>query len=167
MTLTMSEQAEAPARAVVEQLAGVLEDRMAAYLEHTATAGEWGLGLKCGHVDPRNAQLRHWVAQSASWTLLLVLEGTSAKTIGIRRQLREALAMVEPYDVVGAAVLELARAIRRRHVYNVVRRAAVLMEQLEEPDVAAVLHEYALAHEPAGDGNQFSRIRRRKNEPRR
>jgi len=159
VTLALGETADAAVRATVEGLAELLEGRMTSHLEHKSIYGG-----ACGHVDPRDKTLRHFMVQSATWALYTILAGTSSEGVGTRNALREALALTAPYDETAEATIALAKAIRRREVYNVIRRAAVLLEQLDDADDAALLHEYALKHEPAGDGVAFSRIRRRKNE---
>jgi hypothetical protein len=157
--LSLGDEADAPSRALWEEFGPLFTGRMQAWLDHQAK--EWS---RCGHVNPRDPQLLDRLGMETGWVFFEILQGTSAKAVERRAHLRTALVITGEYDGVASEVHELAKAVRRREVYNVVRRAAVLLEQLDASDAAAVLAEYALAHEPGGDGVEFSRIRKRKNE---
>lgn len=157
-TLSLGRDAEAPARAVWE----VLNDALATQIRQRVLV-RW----KCGHVNIESRSATEWFAHDVAYAVFRVLEGTGELAVDARGGLRDALGITADYDGSARRIRALAAAVRRREVYNVIRRAAALLEDLGEVDPAAVLAEYALDHEPAGDGVAFSRIRRRKSELRR
>lgn len=162
--LILGEEADAPGRAVWEGFAPLFEKRVSERMAHEAK--QWS---RCGHVDPTNPRLLHFLGEDVAWTFWQILTGTSGDATKLRDRLREALHLTLEYDHAAPRIRELAAAIRRREVYNVIRRAAALLEDLGEADPAAVLAEWAERHEPQPevDGVAFSRIRRRKSERRR
>lgn len=162
MTLTLGKEADASGRAVWEKFGPLLLDELKVGLEWEAKEIR-----KCGHVDPGDPRLLSWMSQRIAWTFMHVMHGSSDRAVDLRNNLRDGLVLLEAYDGAAARIHELAKAVRRREVYNVIRRAAALLEDLGETDPAALLAEYALQHEPVDDGAQFSRTRRRKSELRR
>lgn len=155
MTLSMGERADAPARAVWD----ILSDALA-----PAILKRGRIRWKCGHIDLEQRDQLTWFARDVAYAVFMVLEGAGEDAVDARGGLRDALGITSAYDGVAGEIRELAAAVRRREAYNIIRRSAALLEQLGEPDPAALLMEYAIAHEPVGDGVAFSRIRRRKGE---
>jgi hypothetical protein len=163
VTLTIGHDDDAAARAVWDMLHEDIGTQLAERNRGFADLGPGPLE-KLATV----ARGIDWLAEAIGYAVWTILESKSARAIKLRAALRQALALIEPYDQVAPEIHELGVALRRRQIYFIVRRSAAVLEAEGAGDVAAQLLDAAAQYEPDPDIDHlaFSPRRRLKSEHR-